>query len=467
MNYSKVQELFTSLENDKDFFSVRVKNIPIWEVMRYQVYVKIMNIIGLYEPSYTIKKESFRNRFTRLIKATFKALKHNPFYSKQKDIFFLGLARRKLEEDGLWWDIFCDPIIDNLKLQHIYVEDWYLGIHKTPAKTKPIYYMDIIRVTASLIKIFYRPFFKLNKLEISQIKEMEEAIYEKFSFKLNLLDTVKEILLDRYATLPFFKLLLKKIKPKLVFLIASYGNEVFIEACKYLKIKTVELQHGSITKYNYGYSFEKENAKKRLFPDYIFLFGDYWKDSVKYAIESSRVIPVGYPYFEFQKSKIPNTNRRNKITIISQKRLGARFSKIAIEVADKYSDKYEVCLKLHPREYSTWIDDYPWLHDKKVTVVDSDNPPLYKLLSESIAQIGVYSTALFEGLSLGCQTFLVDLPGVEQLQYLIDIEIVTKINDVDDICISNRPSSFSDDYFFKKNALQNIDLEIKELLSTK
>ena len=52
-------------------------------------------------------------------------------------------------------------------------------------------------------------------------------------------------------------------------------------------------------------------------------------------------------------------------------------------------------------------------------IVDTDTPSLYTLLAQSCWQIGVYSTALFEGIALGCQLILVDLPGIEHMAPLL------------------------------------------------
>ena len=43
-------------------------------------------------------------------------------------------------------------------------------------------------------------------------------------------------------------------------------------------------------------------------------------------------------------------------------------------------------------------------------------------MSISKIQIGVFSTAIYEGLGLSCNTFLYNLNGVEYMQALIDSE---------------------------------------------
>ena len=60
-----------------------------------------------------------------------------------------------------------------------------------------------------------------------------------------------------------------------------------------------------------------------------------------------------------------------------------------------------------------------WPH-AGIAVSDGQDGNVYSLLAQSRIQIGVYSAALVEGLAFGLETYLVDLPGVEYLQPLID-----------------------------------------------
>lgn len=78
--------------------------------------------------------------------------------------------------------------------------------------------------------------------------------------------------------------------------------------------------------------------------------------------------------------------------------------------------------------------------------------PLYRLLAESNYQVGAFSTAIYEGLMFNCKTFILDVPGVEYLDDLIDEGHVFKIKDVDDLN-SNleefNPTYYDKDFFFK------------------
>jgi hypothetical protein len=250
-------------------------------------------------------------------------------------------------------------------------------------------------------------------------------------------------------------------------LICSYGKETFVEACKFLGIPVVELQHGVINKYHLGYSFPGTSRIKRTFPDYLFVFGDFWKQVAEYPIEKERIFSVGYPYLESEIKKYPAVKKQNQILFISQGTIGREMSRFACELSERENFPYSIAYKLHPGEYSRWRSEYPWLVKPKVRVVDNDEFPLYRLFAESKIQIGVHSTAIFEGLKYGLRTFLLDLPGVEYMDYLIEKHVATMVTSVDDLIEKlqkGKSSRIPMDFFFKPNSLDNIIKALDELL---
>ena len=69
-------------------------------------------------------------------------------------------------------------------------------------------------------------------------------------------------------------------------------------------------------------------------------------------------------------------------------------------------------------------------------MIDNSEIPLYELMAKSNYQIGAFSTAIYEGLMFNCKTFIVDVPGTEYLNDLIEKGYVFKISDVDDLILA-------------------------------
>ena len=130
-------------------------------------------------------------------------------------------------------------------------------------------------------------------------------------------------------------------------------------------------------------------------------------------------------------------------------------SKVAFELASELKG-YEVIYKLHPGEYATWRQNYPELVEASswdnFKVIDNSETPLYKLFAQSNYQVGAFSTAIYEGLMFNCKTFILDVPGVEYLDDLINKNYVFKISDASDL-IDNldefKPEDYDKNFFFK------------------
>jgi len=267
--------------------------------------------------------------------------------------------------------------------------------------------------------------------------------------------------------LPLYISLIKKAAPNVVVVLVSYGKKTIIEASKNLGIPVVELQHGSISRYHIGYSFPGSNGPKRSFPDYFLTFGEYWKNLVEFPIPENHVISVGFPFFDMERSKYGNEEKKDQIVFISQGTIGEKMSKFAIKLKASKDLNMDIVYKLHPGEYARWKKDYPWLVDSGIQVIDDESEPLYKLLAQSKAVIGVYSTAIYESLGLGLRTFLLDLPGIENMDELIASQSVVKVSSADEL--RQQLAQLNQAYvkaglFFKPNSLKNITMALAEII---
>jgi hypothetical protein len=129
---------------------------------------------------------------------------------------------------------------------------------------------------------------------------------------------------------------------------------------------------------------------------------------------------TGYPFLVSQMEELKNTPKKKyQILFLSQGTIGNELS--AYQLAS-IMPGYEIVYKLHPGEYGSW-QNYQHLIKAKglenFRVEEGDSSPLHYLLAESEFQVGVSSFAIFEGLAYNCKTILVDLPGIEHMEYLL------------------------------------------------
>jgi hypothetical protein len=157
------------------------------------------------------------------------------------------------------------------------------------------------------------------------------------------------------------------------------------------------------------------------FPDKFLTWGEFWNDLIDLPISRENVISVGFPYFHYKRQACRSVVRRkNCILVLSQGTIGRSLAeRLAVDIDEL--DGFELVYKLHPSEVECWRE-YPAMREfeqrRNVRIVDR-NDDLYRLFAEAEFQIGVYSTAIYEGIGMGCKTVLVDLPGVEYMEKLV------------------------------------------------
>jgi len=206
-------------------------------------------------------------------------------------------------------------------------------------------------------------------------------------------------------------------KLKEVVLIDGYSARAgIIAAAKDAGIKVTELQHGVITKYHLGYSYPHKELNTRFMPDEILVWSEFWKE----VVEGVTPIPVKtHPnrFFEGSHSKYTHIKRKeNSVVIISQGAISTQLSDIVLLNMHRF-EGFDVFYKLHPSEYKTWKTNESLveiLKYKNFTLVLNED--LYELFTMCEYQVGVFSTALFEGLECGCKLVVVDLPGSEYME---------------------------------------------------
>jgi len=460
MTFSEACESFFQLEQDLDLFEWEVDGIRVWELIRFQVFNAIMQELGFYGQAHTIPDRSIKAKIIQFLGSLKNYFLKNPFLIKKGSIIISGHPRRKLFSDNLYWDIYSDYFANLLK-DGVVLEPYYGNGHLTPAKSDHLYYNDFI----ATLSYFCRSLRVLSKNngEICESENIYSAILDRFKAHINVKNVAKESLEKYKIERFFFKKLFQFVKPKACFILVSYGKDSFVAAAKECEVPTIELQHGVVSRYHMAYSFPCKNTKHK-FPDFFFTFGEYWKQNVDFPIPESKIYNIGYPHLETCRSALKDVSKSDTVVFISQGTIGKSLSQFAKQLRQFAPAHIRIVYKLHPGEYDRWREDYPWLVDSDLEVIDSHTPDLYELFAQAKWQIGVYSTAVFEGLAFYCQTYLVDLPGVDYMRQLINSGYAQLISQPDEIDFHYDPVEIDKNYFFADDWRQNFQHAVAEIL---
>lgn len=437
-------EFIWYLEDKYMLLDFEIDNVKVWQYLRMEIYYLMAEELGILE-----QRNKSQQSISVLIKNSFSLFKNifiaNPFLTlnKHKDVVVFTHNRSKKIEDK-FEDIYTQSLVTDLRKSNksfLCFEKPFQGKH-VREKDPNVKYQDFILLASILYGKLYRI---KDKDSLGLIRQVEKEIENATNNSIDLISLIKRNVGRYKLGNKLYLSLFNKIKPKVIYSVASYSYlGDMICAAKTLGIKTIELQHGVISKYHMGYSFEKKQ-ELLYYSDVFYSWGNFWNKSVSNTF--NEVKSFGFQYFRDRIKGYNNKVKENKILILSQTALGEKIMNETLKLVNELSG-FQILYKLHPEEYKMY-KKYPsyskLASNKNLKFVEECN--LYQIMSESKIQIGVFSTALYEGVGLCCNTFLYNLNGLEYMKDLIDsghAKVLSSDTDVSSIYFGKR---FENNFF--------------------
>jgi hypothetical protein len=436
--FEKVLCGFEVIEKELALDHSVIEGVPWWDMLRYPIFQGILKDLDLLEkPKQNDKQAILKDKIARSYKVFFDILGvfslRSPLWVKKNRILIWGHPRRKYQ-DGHYIDLYVDPFIDLLPHSSKYAVLESAGAHGhlKPAATQNLFYADSLQSIALIFFLVRKTFTKSHR-DFSVVEELERKLKEAFGVNINIQKEVKTAIFRWKSIYPLMYQFFRFKQPSHFFIVVSAGHEAIISAAKAAQIPTYELQHGSPArgKLNYDYS---SGLIKQSFPDFFLSFGEYWSNTGIFPLPRQRVIPFGYPYLAKKVIAYSGSSQKEKqLLIVSQPSHAKALANLAIQIGQHFKYKIKVVYKPHPAELYFGDPDYfRSLRFCGVTIADK-NADLYLLFTQSAWQVGVYSTALYEGLCFGAACFLLRLPGFEHMKPLVDMGLARLIDDHHDI----------------------------------
>jgi len=420
MTIAEIHKKLNGIEASTDVCCQRIGGFYYWDALRFKCYYAVCESLGIYEKSQRYARPKIASYMSFLwgdFLSFLRVLRTEPSGS---EVLFLANARRKLDSaSGLWIDPYTDPVLDRMSSRPIVLEARIGGKHCKPAWTKNLGYYDVLRYIGGVVQPIVRQFTFLTKRERIKIKEVEKEIKDAFGLDYPLEKAAIDALCWHKTLVPIYAWFLKKMWVKTLVMICSYGKEHWIKACRNRGVRTIELQHGTITRFHPGYHYP-EGTTKHYVPDEFWAFGEYWMRTVRFPSKIKLRPRFGFPYLERVLQDLNIQKEDDLLLVISQGIIGKKLSSLVVDALPLLPASMRILYKLHPGETLGWKVEYPWLleHSDRIKVVEGDSPSLYELMARAKWQLGVSSTALFEGMRLGCRTLLADFASIE---YMSDI----------------------------------------------
>lgn len=406
------------LEDKYDLFNLEINGVHPWAAFRMDIYYEIGKKHEIFNKDLSMKlskKEKVLSFFQLLKNALYDYFHFN---LQKVDVLVFSHPRSKSVDNRII-DPYTHYLVNDLlknKVSFLEFESPDKGKHLRK-KQQFTGYLDSIFILRNIKNRFIKTTLnQKNKELISKLcKEINKGKNSFLDIEKLLISNTRKF----KPTYSFYINILKKTKPKKIYLVVSYGRGELIKAANDLNIEIIELQHGTFSKYHLGYSFPKKSNKLYL-PTKFYVWNKYWENLINFPISEKNIKVFPFQYLETEKKKY---NIKKKVTdsliIFSQGGITERIAEKIITNIN-YFQQYSITFKLHPNEYHM-ISKYKKLdylkskyNIKIVTDID-----LYKNLAETEYQAGVFSTVLYEGIEFNCKTILLDLPGIEYMDKFI------------------------------------------------
>ena len=233
--------------------------------------------------------------------------------------------------------------------------------------------------------------------------------------------------------------LLNEARPKTLVISMHYHSEGCLAAAKILGIKTVELQHGLISKHDLYYVYPEKYRTavgKGMFPNEIWLFGNFWKEVLLRGAESECMKPIVLGNFTTDSMvKHGKIHKENRVLLCSQKNLSEPYIEwirfMRADVLPKHTD-WKLIVKLHPLE----SEEIKYLNEASDQI---EILPVSASLSEELTraniQVSIYSTTFFDALGMEVRNYSLNEIGFssDYASEMVELRVAEPLKNTEDV----------------------------------
>lgn len=432
LSIKDICERIFALEAEHGLLDLQVDGVKVWQFKRMHIYYRIVQACGVIKDPHPIQRDLMSVLKRRLNNAA-SILFHSPFSCREGvDALVFDHVRSKLI-DGEPADIYTHFLLERLKKEGqrvMVIEGAWHGRHIRPASSERRH-IEAINLRCFLDRMLGR--HRCSQEGLRKIEWLNELIRRTFAIEVDLRPLLREAVTRFQSNARSYSQLLSRLQPKCIYFVVGYSHYApLVHAARSMGIKTVELQHGVISRYHLGYSFPGR-PKLDYFADVMESWGSYWSEMPELPLPRERVVDNGFPYFHYMRKLNAGVIRKpGQLLVLSQTAIGHDLAREVVRAIERGgAGGIKIVYKLHPGEFLNWRKNPALVrlaNMPNVEIIDRDCD-LYRLFAESEYQTGVFSTAIFEGIQMGCKTVLFRLPGVEYMDNLASKGLVVYFDD--------------------------------------
>ncbi|MDG2005641.1 MAG: hypothetical protein P8J20_20135 [Novosphingobium sp.] len=441
----EIVEAILEFEGDPAIWDVKLRGMPFWHFLRYELSGLMLGAIGLQGK----RQGGWRSRplsdwlppSPSRLGAT---LRNGPLADlKPSELLVLNHPRHVFSAAHRGWICpYSEPLLDAVDYSRQVLETPFAGQHYHPNATRNAHYLEW----------HSRPRLLRGYLNAKTARRAENlaAIAVDWSQNLATASGMRSPDADKVArlakgaarrALAYYEThnrLLDQVQPRLVLQVVHYTprNLVMSHLARERSVPVAELQHGWIGETHLAYAMRHRPLPTTL-PSHVLLFGEAWSKFADFPWPDDCAPVIGAAWFNRNRqAAIAGEGKkpgRRVVLFVSQASIAEQLSRFAADFASHDTGgQYSIIYKLHGGEPSDWRRAYPWLANERIRVVGADRS-IYDLFCKSDAQLGVYSTALFEGMGFGLATYIAPIAGHEAMKRAIDIDLARPVSSAEDL----------------------------------
>ncbi|MEU4390262.1 hypothetical protein [Kribbella sp. NPDC023855] len=374
-----------AVERELDLLSWQIDGVRPWPIIRMRIFHELTRRSGLHGDPHPVRRT--RADQARLVgKHVAGTVTRNPFLARGSyDALVVPHPRKP---GGV--EIYTDSLRAELGDSALILDS---GINGIPLKGS--HNLDFFTSAAGAVR---------SRKVHARCAEIAAALEAGTGVKVPVAALVAREVPKHTRLRALYRSLLKRRRIKTVYVVVAYFHQHIVGAARDLGIRVVELQHGAISPYHLGYSYpgRPEVADQ---PDELWCFGSYWTDVAELPAGMKAEVAGASFISPLSPAELAAKDPR-LVVFLSQGTIGPALLEYAGALASARPDLH-VTFHLHPSERST---DYALPAGVRMSTGNT-----LALLTSATYQVGVSTTALFEGMVLGCRTAVAELPGHEYL----------------------------------------------------
>jgi hypothetical protein len=478
-NVSELLAAFIAFEEREQLFERTLCGVAYWQLIRHDVFRETLESSGLSERAHLrVEELPLLGWLGPQLRQLPRSLPRSLWTEHAPAELLVAAHPRYVPYQGRFICPYSQPLLWATPRSRLVLTGHFQGRYFAPDAGERTRYVDLGLLLAHAE-------FRLRELQGRGLSARDRAELAELVAGLGralgaapppaaVLRRARTAVLVALGLTPRLSRLLDAVRPKLVVEVVGYRlvNQVLNQVARARGIAVAELQHGTLGAGHAGYNFAP-GRRPSSFPDHLLLFGALWRQATPgLPLPAERTPAIGYAWLELQRAQYARRQRSagalRRVLFLSQRSVGRELSRVASALQRKLpAGTTEIVYRLHPSEGIGWQSAYPELAASGIRVERAEERPLYAAQSDADVQVGVYSTALIEGVAFGLSTLLVELPGYEQLALLTAGGLARSVADADALAEaleSASPSTGADAALWAHDAATNFARFVEQQL---